>query len=231
MTVTALDIITGASRLIGVTFVSETLPADDANDALLVLNDMLDSWSNDGLMTYSSALENFSLTGATSYTIGSGGTFNTTRPINILSAVVRLSNVDYPLEIITQDQYQLEINNKSVTSSTPQYLTYDNAYPLGTIKMFPIPSSGSTLYLDSFKPLSNLTLLTTTVDLPPGWKRALKYNLAIELAPHYGVEPTATIVRNALRSMGAIKASTSANNAMPFMPSPIARYSILSGTE
>lgn len=231
MTTSALDIITGAAKLLGVIFKNEQLSADEANDGLIALNDMLDTWSNDNLATVAYTLENFSLTGASSYTIGSGGTFNTSRPINIITAVVHLSSVDYNLDIIAPEQYQTEIAVKSTTSSIPEYLTYDNGYPLGTIKMYAVPTSGSTLYLQSNKPLSNLSALTTTVDLPPGWKRALKNNLAIDLAPEYGVEPPASVVRNAATALGAIKRSTSINNAMPLMPSNIRRYSIYSGTE
>lgn len=230
MTITALDIITEAAKLIGVVFKSEALSADEAVDGLVSLNDMLDTWSNDSLTTFAYTLENFPLTGASSYAIGASGNFNTTRPISIVDAVVRVATIDYPLEIITQEQYQLEISNKSISSSIPEYLTYDNGYPLGIIKMFPIPTSGSTLYMQSNKPLSNLSALTTTIDLPPGWKKALKYNLAIDMAPEYGMEPSASIVSNAKTSLGAIRRSSAVNTAMPLMPSGVARFSIYSGT-
>lgn len=231
MTTSALDIITGAAKLLGVIFKSEPLDSDEANDGLVLLNDMLDSWSNDSLTTSAYTLESFSLTGAASYTIGASGTFNTSRPINIVTAVVRISSVDYPLEIITQEQYQLEIPQKSISSQIPEVLTYDNGYPLATITMYAVPTSGSTLRLLSNKPLSNLSALTTTVDLPPGWKRALKNNLAIDLAPEYGVEPPASVVRNANQSLGAIRRANSINSAMPFMQAPTQGYSILGGTE
>lgn len=226
---TALDIITGAAKLIGVVFKSEQLASDEANDGLVALNDMLDTWSNDNLTTFAYTLESFPLTGAASYTIGVGGNFNTARPINIIDALVRVGSVDYPLGVITQEEYQLQIAVKSISSSIPEFLTYDNGYPLGTIKMYTIPTSGSTLYLQSNKPLSNLSALTTTVDLPPGWKRALKYNLAIDLAPEYGVEAPSAVIQMARQSLGAIKRSTSINNAMPLLPSGINRWNIYSG--
>lgn len=231
MTTSALDIITGAAKLLGVLFKNEQLSADEANDGLIALNEMLDSWSNDNLSTFADTLDSFSLTGASSYTMGTGGTFNAARPINIISAVVRVSSTDYKLEPITEQQYQTEIAVKSITSSIPKYITYDNGYPLATIKMYAIPTSGSTLYLQSKKPLSNLSLLTTTVDLPPGWKRALKNNLAIEMAAQYGEEVPASVIRNATQSLGAIKRAASINNAMPYMPSIPQQYSIYSGTE
>lgn len=227
---TALDLITGAAKIIGVVFKSEALSADEASDGLTALNDMLDSWSNDDLITFAPTLESFAMTGASSYTIGSGGTLNTTRPINIITAVVRSGTVDYPLEILTPEQYQTEVPVKNINTQIPKYLTYDNGYPLGTIKMFAIPLSGTTLYLQTNKPLSNLSALTTTVDLPPGWKKAIKYNLAIDLAPQYGAQITPQILDQAKKSLGAIKRATSANTGMPYTPATIQYYSILTGT-
>lgn len=228
---TALDIITGGAKLLGLIFKSEVLAADEASDGLVMLNDMLDTWSNDNLSTFVDTLENFSLTGASSYTMGTSGNFNTTRPINLLSAVVRVASTDYPLRIITEQQYQTEIAVKSITSSIPEYLTYDNGYPLATIKMFTIPTSGSTLYLQSKKPLSNLATLTTSVDLPPGWKRALKYNWAVSAGAEYGVEVPLAVAMIAKESLGAIRRAASINNAMPLMPSLPQYCSIYSGTE
>jgi len=232
MSTTALDLITGAAKLIGVTFKSEQLSADEAADGLVALNDMLDSWSNDNLLTYAYFLENFTLTGATSYTIGTGGNFNTTRPINIATAVVRSGSIDYPLEIMTPEQYQTEIALKSITSPIPQYLTYSNDYPLGIIKLYPVATAGTVLYLQSNKPLSNLSSLVTVFDLPPGWKRAVKYNLAIDLAPQYGpeaIQAASALVRSAQQSLGAIKRATSINNAMPLLPSNARAGNIFSG--
>lgn len=227
---TALDLITGAAKLIGVVFKSEALSSDEANDGLVLLNEMIDTWSNDDMSTIVSTIESFSLTGAASYTIGSGGDFSTSRPLNILTAVVRVGSVDYPLRLITQEEYQTQIAVKSITSPIPQFLTYDDGYPLGVIKTFPLGTSGSTLFLQTEKPLGNFTLLTTAVNLPPGWKRALKYNLAVDMAPTYGVEVPASVMETAKSSAGAIRRATLINKAMPLLPQNPARYSIYSGT-
>lgn len=231
MTTSALDIITGAAKLIGVVFKSEALDSDEANDGLILLNDMLDVWSNDDLVTTAYTLESFNLTGASSYTIGTGGNFNTSRPIDIITAVVRIATIDYPLTIIPSDQYQEEIQIKSITSPIPSYLVYDNAYPLGNITMYAVPSSGGTLRLLSDKPLSNLSALTTTIDFPPGWKEALKTNLAIRMAPQYGVDVPPDVRQTAKEAKGAIKRAVAVNNPMPPMPSLPQYYSVYGGTE
>lgn len=217
MSISVLNIITEAAQLIGVVFKSETLAADEANDGLISLNDMLDSWSNDNLMTYGTTIESFPMTGAASYTMGAGGNFNTVRPINLNTAVVRFGSVDYPLDIISEEQYQTEVALKSIASNIPQVLTYDSGYPLWTIKTYPLGMAGATLFLQSNKPLSNFAALTTIVDLPPGWKRALRYNLAVELAPQYGVDIPAAVAQIAKMSMGSIKRTTSANSPLALL--------------
>lgn len=224
----ALDIITGGAKLLGLVFKSEALAADEAADGLITLNDMLDTWSNDNLATFAYTLESFPLTSSVSYTIGVGGNFNTARPINIVDAVIRSGSIDYPLTVITQEEYQTQIANKTIASTIPQYLTYDNGYPLGIIKMYPV-ASGGTLYLQSNKPLSNLSGLSTVVDLPPGWKRALKYNWALSAAGEYGIEPSASVVQVAKQSLGAIRRSTAVNNAMPLLPSVTNTSNIYTG--
>lgn len=229
MTTTALDLITGAAKLLGVVFKSETLDADESNDGLVALNDMLDGWSNDDLLTYAYTLESFPLTGALSYTMGVGGDFNTARPINIVDALVRIGTIDYPLKIISQEEYQLDIAFKSLTSPIPKFLTYDNGYPLGTIKMYAVAIAGGTLFLQSNKPLSNISSLASVVSLPPGWNRAIKNNLAIELAAQYGVDVPDSVIKNAAMSLGDIKRSTSINNPMPLLTDIVREGNIFSG--
>jgi hypothetical protein len=211
---TANDIITGALKLLGVLYKSETPSADESADALESLNDLLESWSNDDLMTYSLSTESFPLTGAAQYTIGTGGDFNTQRPININNALVRIANIDYPLDIIPPEMFQ-QIPFKSITTMIPSFLTYDNGYPLGVIKMYTIPTAGGTLIMQLNKPLLALTSLTDSIALPTGWNKALKFNLAVDLAPTYGVQISEDVRKQAALSQAAIRRSTSVTKPMP----------------
>lgn len=203
---TALDIINSAAKKAGILFKSETLPADEANDGLDLLNDMIQNWSNDGLFTYTRSRETFNLTtGVNTYTIGTGGDFNTLRPFNIVTAYVRIATLDYPLEIIEDDIYERDISFKSLRTNYPGYLNYDGGYPLGTIRIFPAPAGSYELHLMTEKPLTTITSLTQVIDLPPGFNMAIKYGLAVLMAGEYGQEANATVQRTASSSLAEIK--------------------------
>lgn len=199
---TARQIITKAMQKLGVLVKSEAPSADEANDALDALNALLASWSNNSLNIYVRAWENFSLQGGVGeYTIGTGQTFNTTRPLFIVEAHYRLGNIDYPIQIVKDETYNA-IAYKNI-QSLPEVLNYDNGYPVGKIRIYPVPSASYTLYMLSEKPLASFTL-DDDVSLPAGWERALINNLAIEIAPDYEqpVQPALlSVAESSLRSI------------------------------
>ena len=185
---TAQDIITRALRSLQVVAQGETPDADQLNDGLVSLNDLLSAWGNERLMVYQTVQETITLVGGQSaYDIGVGATsLNTSMPIRIERAFIRLNGIDYPLEILTREQYQ-SIASKSDSSDIPAGLYYDYGYPESNIRLSSAPTGG-TLYIDSWKPLTAFSTLGTTVSLPNGYERALRLNLAVELMPEYGVQ-------------------------------------------
>jgi hypothetical protein len=201
---TARDIIESAARKIQVLGRGQTLSADDAQNGLDALNQMLDSWSIEGGNVFTESRESFALTsGQGSYTIGSGGNFDTAKPYVITSAFVRVNGTDYPLELIDSNQYA-SLYDKDLSSAFPEFLYFDNNYPLSNIILWQVPATSSTLHIYSQKPLSNLTSLTTALSLPKGYERALVYNLAVELAPEYEKDASATVYRIASESKQAL---------------------------
>jgi len=63
--------------------------------------------------------------------------------------------------------------------------------------------------------------LSTTLVFPPGYMRAFRYNLACELAPEFGVEPSPQVKRIAMASKRNLKRT---NNGLDLMSMP---YSIV----
>lgn len=117
------------------------------------------------------------------------GDFKTTRPLRITNAFTRIytqgSGLDYPIEIVDQSRY-VNIGFKAIQAPWPIVVWYNPTMPLGTLYFYQSPSSAGTLYLYGDFILNNFATLTTEVNLPQGYVRALKRALARELAPEYG---------------------------------------------
>jgi len=201
----AQDMIKSSMRLLGLIEVGETPPGDELQDALSAFNTMLDGWSTKRHAIYARTDEGFTLTASTgSYSMGT----NTTRAIKIEDAFIRDdNNVDTKLILITKERYN-DLALKS-TEGRPQYLMYDPQYSLAEIHLYPVPDKAYTLYTDSWKALSSVSTLTTTIAFPPGYERAFKYNLAIEIAAEFGapIPPSiALIADSSMNSLASINA-------------------------
>ena len=204
--VTAQTIISGALRLLQVASTDVVLTADEANDALESLNQMIDGWSNESLMLYHIQLEQFTCTpGLNPHTIGIGGSFNTSVPVHIEAATVSVNGVDYPIIQIEYDDYAV-IKLKTLQNVYPEYMYFDRNSPiLGQIYMYPVPSTASMINLYSRKALTQFSSLTANIELPVGYARALKYSLAVELAPEYQVSAGQDVIALAIAAKAGLK--------------------------
>lgn len=190
------DLIRATLRLIGAISSSETPNADESSDALEALNLMLGSWGASRFLSASTGKVTKAMTGASSYTIGVGGDIDTTRPTSIYTAHWSNGGLDYPLTVLDYADYE-QIGIKNI-GSIPEYIVLKPNNPLSTIYLFPVPANG-TLTLDNIRPATDLTL-ADDLPYPPEWIRALKYNLAIEIAPEFGFSVSPEIVALAKES-------------------------------
>lgn len=224
---TARTIIKKAMQKVGALVKSENPSSDEANDGLDALNALIDSWGNDSLNVYARAWETFPLTSSASYTIGTGGDFNTVRPTNIVAAYLRSGTVDYPIEVIDDEAYST-IVFKSLQGIS-YFLNYDNAYPLGIIRLYPVPSGSYSIFLLTEKALTQFTDLDTNLSMPPGTERALIYNLAIELAPEYGQQVSGEVASMAAESLGLIRTKVAQVRGMDAYPKNMTVRNVFSG--
>lgn len=202
---TANDIITRSLRDLSIIGQGEVADADQAADALVSLNDMVSAWANESALIYQVATDVVTLTGGKKdYTIGSGAyDINSPRPVKVLQAFVRMNGIDYPLEIISRELYQ-SIILKDLQTQLPTILYYDTGYPSSTIRLWCSPNQANTLHIDSLKPFTAFSSLTDVVSLPPGYERALRLNLDVELMPQYQVSND-KIDKMALEAKAGIK--------------------------
>lgn len=187
-------LIARALKLLGVLGASETADSDDALDALDTLNDMVSGWKLDpGWMHAMTRVTKALTAGTASYTIGSGGSINVERPVDIISALLILDNTattptEVPLDVLTDQRWQ-GIPQKTM-SGQPGAVFLDRAWTAGlaTLNIWPVTSQSNqtlVLYVPGL-PVASFADLTTDYTFPPGYGRALRYNLAKELAGEYG---------------------------------------------
>lgn len=324
---TALDLIVGALRNINALEAGETPNAQDTNDALQVLNDMLESWSLEKLLIFSSTENILYFTpGQYQYTIGNpvagqfigtlvassntisgvtvpsglvlGGTLtdvqNAIQPGTVIASIgtntigmskpalftvasaepityttpgnfaiplpVRITNaftritigstavgttgsgsdavltdggqqvltddgqpvytsgstvggtmvqgLDYQIRIIPRDKYTA-LGLKGINGPWPTDLYYDRTFPLGNIYVYPNPSMAGQLHLWTDTVLSDFADPNNPINLPQGYARAIKTNLAMELAAEYGKAVSPTLMQRARESKQMLKSLNS----------------------
>lgn len=204
---TAQTYIDDAHALLGVTAEGASANTNQTALGLRRLNDMLDSWSLDPDMVYDVTIETFNaVSGTAAYTIGSTGTWGTTRPIAIVTAYARIANVDSDIEVVTERRWA-KVRNKATTGSPPTQLFYQRAYPNGTVNLAPTPNATIAVYLTSRKPLATFALSSTTASFPPGYPHAIVLNLAKILQDDYGFPLSKETLEEAVAAMNRIKAA------------------------
>jgi hypothetical protein len=201
----AIILIEGAMRDAGILVKSESPAADEAQDALEAMNQIVGMWGNFTGLVNALVWENFPISGGVGeYTIGSGATFNTVRPNVITSAFVRQAGgYDNALQIIPDAAYS-DIPDKTSTGR-PEVLNYDGGVPTGKIRLFYVPDTSYTLHLQSEKPFTSFPDLATDVSLPPGWDFAIRKNLAKTLCGEYGVPVPEQVKEDSRVSLNSIK--------------------------
>lgn len=209
----ALDIITDALLMLQVYAPGEVLTDADAEQGLSVLNDMLDSWSNEDLMTYAIFEQEYQMVpGQSQITIGPGGNINTVRPLRLIDGPgaayiqdLTPGQNNYPVNVVPRDVWNM-IGSRTVNSNVPDTLFYDPQYPLGIINLFPVPNLAWNLFFDSYQQLTEFANLYSELTLPVGYKKALQDCLAVELKPYFKTGPLdPMILAKASNSKGNIK--------------------------
>lgn len=223
MSETAQTLIKAALRAIGAIATEETPTHAELDDGLLTLQLMLRNWSARNIRLYYTKQETLTMTGATYYTIGSGGDLSTTRPASIRGAW----HSDWPVKVIDEDHYR-QYRMSVSSSGTVEWLWYSPEYPLG--KLYPWPLGGSTLYVDTMIPLTDPTAITSTISFPPEYDEPIRWNLAVRLAPEYGKEASATVAALAASTLSAIETRNFAEQINSIRPEMLAlanaRYNI-----
>ena len=235
MATTAGDQINRALRLLGVLAEGETPSASVSQDSLTALNQMIESWNTERLSVFSTQDQIFTWpAGEITRTLGPSGNFSGNRPILLDDATYYRdpgTNVSFGIKFINQQQYD-GIAVKTVTSTYPQVIFVNMTFPDVTMTVYPKPTRDLEWHFISVQELSNPAVLTTNLTFPPGYLRAFVYNLAMEIAPEFGVEPSPQVTRIAMTSKRNLKRINNPDDIMSMPYSLIAtrqRFNVYAG--
>jgi hypothetical protein len=185
------------------------------SDAMEVLNFLVTSWVADGMQVWCNRLQtSLAFTAANpSYTIGNSASSltpnwtltraNGAPPEEVvygyLSDTLTSPAIDIPLRKISREEYYT-LSSKASTG-TPNCFYFNNTYAADTANygldntkqfiFWPTPDAGAAArYTFNFiyiRPMQDFNALTDTIDFPPSWFNAVRWNLAKELCPSYSV--------------------------------------------
>ena len=234
-TYTAGDQINRALRLLGVLAEGETPSAATSQDALTALNQMIDSWNTERLSVFNTQDQIYTWpAGQITRTLGPSGDFTGNRPVLLDDATYYRdpgTNVSFGIKFINQQQYD-GIAVKTVTSTYPQVMWINMEYPNITMTVYPKPTRDLEWHFISVEELSQPATLTTDILFPPGYLRAFTYNLAMEIAPEFGIEPSPQVTRIAMTSKRNLKRINNPDDIMSMPYSLVAtrqRFNVYAG--
>ena len=169
---------------------------------------MLDRWNLTNLLVYAETISIFPfIAGQQTYTLGTGGTFNTPRPSRVERASIQFNTsaipVEIPLDIVDVQGWQ-EITVKSTTSTFPLVLYNDNNFPFMNLNFWPVPQGPANVILYNWQTMPLLTSLTELIELPQGYSDALIYNLAVRACQMFDRQPSAQLLEEASQAKSDI---------------------------
>jgi hypothetical protein len=185
---TAQVIVNNALTILGILEQGGTPSTSDSNDSLAELNAMWDAWGVDEGLIYAESQISQALSAATaSITIGTGATWNTTKPAKIYRAFIGSNTARVPLRIVAAEEYYAH-RDLTAAAVTPDELfpDYNDIFSSGfmTLYTWPVQSGTPTLFLDIAVPFTAFVLATTYI-LPGGYQDAIQYALAFRLIPRF----------------------------------------------
>jgi hypothetical protein len=192
-------------RKIGAIAAGETPSSDDLCVSMESLNKLLYELSIAPDGVYRSDIEDFSLVAGTQkYTIGVTGTLATVRPVRLKQITISsTSGFDSAIEEINETAWA-GITNKT-QAGEPQKFLHRPAYPNADLWFWRVPDKVYTVTIYSDKPLAQYNTLADELNLPPEYEPMLTWNLAVNVAPEFGIPASQEVVYKAQQAWQALQ--------------------------
>lgn len=216
---TPQDLVDAALRDIGVLASGESPSTDESNDVFAELNKLLESWSTEGVICYQKKHNTFATTAGTSaYTLGPSGDWATTNSQVAVEGAESVSgNFRQGMRVVNFSDFgKLALPDPTGPRvALPELMGVDAGWPLINCRLYKTPDGSGSIVVHSFEVLAAFGALDDSLDLPPGYARALQKNLALDVADQFGRTPTQSLLTLAQQSKSEIAGRTPASLAPP----------------
>lgn len=210
ITRTALQVITDSLKLLGVVAGHEVPTSAEQQDSFARLNEMIDAWGTHAQSMLVSRRDVVTLTsGKQIYTFGAGGDFPTLpRPMGLEHATrvsgTGASAVEVAVPLLTEQEFEA-VPVKALTGALVSAVFFSPTMASAELWVWPVPTTTQTLALYWEEPVAQFPDLVTPVSLAPGYAKAIRTNLAAELAPEFGRVLDPLLDRLAHESLADVK--------------------------
>lgn len=208
---TAIKIIRGALGVTNSVGVDQVLTADETALGVEVFNDILEQWSTDSLSLWGQADQTFmTVPGQKTYAIGPTGDWVGDRPVNISEDAYTVLPVgdatptSFVCSSLSRQQYN-DIAVKDQQNNFAMRYWYTADFPNGTLILWPVPSVAAPFTFSSSRILTPITNAGAIISFPPGYAKAFKWVLAVELAPYFGKQASDDVKSIARDAYASIK--------------------------
>lgn len=205
---TQQDLITAAYQELGLIDPVETLSPEMLAFGLQKMNRLLDSWNAIREAVWVDAPVSYTLTsGLNPHTFGpTGATFTVTqRPVTVFALDLVISDVRY--RVTPRDAAWYSALSTPEISAIPTDFYWSPAWANGSLYLYPVPDSAYEIELWSRVLLAQISTVTATFSLPPGYWDAIVRTLAEDLAPAYNVAVPMTLMQKGLEARALIFAN------------------------
>lgn len=185
------EIITDALLLLGVVNSNESASANDITFCSGILNKMIKSWQAQGIHLWKETEGTITITAdQSSYTLNSTNFPSIGRPIYISDCRYSYSSgLDRKMRKLGRSEYNaLPTKTTATGPSTAWY--YSPQLSSGILYVWPVPTSSETsdtFSITYLKTIEDFDASSDDPDFPSEWLEALTYNLAVRIAPAFGI--------------------------------------------
>jgi hypothetical protein len=183
------QIISDSLQLIGAIGANDTASANDITFCSNLLNKMIKAWQGQGIHLWKEAEGTITIVADQYlYTLNSTNYPTIGRPLNIINCRYKYSSgLERKMKKMGRSEY-MSLPTKTTSEGACTAFYYSPQLSDGYLYVWPVPQDTTdSLAISYIKTIEDFDNSTDDPDFPSEWLDAITYNLAVRIAPAYGI--------------------------------------------